>query len=648
MVWMRHAGLCCLLFLSKTLCGQHNDITAIKHALSGISDSTKYVDALNRLSSLYLPCQLDSSGGYAKAANDIANRIHYLKGHREALRGLGRYYSLRPHRYLSFLFYDNALTASRAAGDSVGVAVSLMNIGTYYQYQGKHAEAQNYLNKALKVTWVAGLDSVRAWVLVNYYLVNAGDTAALAFAQKALQQAVVLTSRYHDRLGMLYVKLFEAHEEMRAGEIKKAEDNLKKVIWVADSAGLNYIAMYACAQLTGYRIWQRKADSLLYQQQSVDYAVAGGYTGLMLPVVTTLFNWYQYKKDAPHAAQYSRMALHIMQQQQEDMQAGEADYLAYAFGDELMDSLQAQHQSQHAQLEQTNTNNNFWYYQLIIITAIAVLLVLLLTYFIRAYRLSRINSASMVALQEEIQKGNKALQDSDDFKNKLISMIAHDFRTPLHNIINITGFIDEKALTVTEAAEMILEVEQTATTTLGVFEEILRWIRTQLSGFVYRPAVFLLADMIRAIEQNLQHLLAEKKIQLVTDIPAGTTVLADFEMLQFIHRNFIHNAVKFSTVNGIITIKAVQNNGWLTVSFRDEGSGIDAVVLPLLFAWNSKAYEQERSGKGAGLALIICKDFMDKMNGEMNAKNNEQRGSTFYYRLPESLKRQQAGNEENR
>ncbi|HEY9261801.1 tetratricopeptide repeat protein, partial [Chitinophaga sp.] len=378
-----------------------------------MSDSTKYVDALNRLSFLYIPCQLDSSGRYAKTANDIANRIHYNKGHRDALLGLGRYYSLRPHHYLSFLFYDNALTACRVAGDSVGVAVSLMNMGTYYQYQGKHAEAQNYLSKALKVTWVAGLDSMRAWVLVNYYLVNAADTAALAFAQKALQQAVALTARYHDRLGMLYVKLFEAHEDLRAGEIKKAEATLKQVIRVADSAGLNYIAMYACAQLTGYRIWQGKADSLLYQEQSVKYAVAGGYSGLMLPVVTTLFNWYQHKKDTRHAAHYSRIALHIMQQQQEDMQAGEADYLAYAFGDELMDSLKMQHQSQHAQLQLANITNDFWYYQLFIIAAIALLLAILLNYFIRAYRLSRINSASMATLQEEIRKGNKALQDSD-------------------------------------------------------------------------------------------------------------------------------------------------------------------------------------------------------------------------------------------
>lgn len=639
MVWIRHAGLYCLLFFSQTLCAQHNDIIAIKHTLSGITDSVRYVDALNRLSALYIPRQLDSSGSYAKAANDIAGRIHYDKGRRDAMRGLGRYYSLRPHRYLSFLFYENALTACRAAGDSMGVAISLMNIGTYYQYEGDHATAQNYMNRALNVSWKSGLDSLRAWVLVNYYLVNAADTAALQYAQKALKQAVALTNKYQDHLGMLYVQLFEAHEFLRAGEIKKAEDKLLKVIHAADSAGLNYVAMYASAQLTGYRIWQRKADSLHYQQQSVNYAVAGGYTGLMLPVVTTLYNWYGHRKDGAKAAHYSRIALHIMQQQQDDMLAGEADYLAYAFGDELKDSLEMQHRIQQTQLEYAKDANHFWYYQVLIITAIALLLAILLLYYIRAYRLSRINRTRMASLQDEIRKGNKALQDNDDFKNKLISMIAHDFRTPLHNIVNITGFIDDKALTVTEAADMILEVEKTASNTLSVFEEILRWIRTQLSGFVYRPEAWRLADMIDATTRNLQHLLTEKKLQLVVDIPPETTVLADFEMLQFIHRNFLHNAIKFSPENGSITIKAIRKNGGLTVSFMDEGPGIDAVVLPSLFAWSSKAYEQERSGKGAGLALIICKDFMDKMNGEINAYNNEQRGSTFYYRLPEIIDR---------
>ncbi len=636
---LRRMGLYALLFIPHLLCAQHSDIIAIKNALPQITDSVNYADALNRLSSLYLPRQLDSSGVYARRAKELSERIRYNKGQRDALRAMGRYYALRPHRYLSFLFYDNALAACRAAGDSAGVTVSLMNIGTFYQYQQKHTEAQSYINRALKVAWDMGLDSLRIWVLASYYLINESDSVALPVAQKGLQQAIALAYRYHDELGILYTRLFAANEQLRAGEVKKAEENLEGVIAAADSAGLNYIAMYACLQLTGYRIWQQQPDSVQYQRKSVNYAAAGGYAGLMLPVITGLYNRYRQSGDSLQAGNYSRLALGVMMQQQEDMQAGEADYLSYAFGDEWLDSLQQQNQSQKQQLAMNKAANHFWYYQLLIIAAIALLLIILLIYFVRAYRLSRKNTASMAALQEEIRLGNKALRDSDDFKNKLISMIAHDFRTPLYNIVNITGFIDEKSLTVREAANMISEVEHTAAGTLVIFEEILRWIRTQLSGFVYRPEIFLLEEMISNTVKSLQHLLTGKEIRIITEIPANATVAADYEMLQFIHRNFLHNAIKFSPDHGSITVTATRNNGWLTVAFTDEGSGIDATMLPYLFSWNRSAIEQERAGKGAGLALIICKDFIDKMNGQINAENNADEGSTFYYRLPERLEK---------
>ncbi|MEC5142270.1 Histidine kinase-, DNA gyrase B-, and HSP90-like ATPase [Chitinophaga sp. 180180018-2] len=640
MLCLRYAGLYSLFLISHSLCAQYNsNITATKNALSHITDSTAYVDALNRLSLWYLPCQLDSSGQYARMAKNIAERIGYDKGQRESLRSVGRYYALRPHRYLSYLFYDNALNACRAAGDSAGVASVLMNIGLYFQYEGKLREAKDFLTRSLNIVTDLHLDSLRAWVLVNYYTVNESDSATLPSAQQALQQAEVLTQKYADQLGLIYTRLFRDHEEQRAGRMDKAISDLKAITLQADSIGLNYVAMYASTLVAYYQVALRQADSLVYQRKAVDYAAAGGYTGLVLPVINALYHHYQHIGDTKEAAKYSRLALRVMVQQQDDMVAGEADYLSYAFGDEWMDSMRIQQQTQHQQLTKSKSINRFWFFQILIITAIAVLLTVMLAYFIRAYRLSHKNAARMADLQAEIAKGNQALQDNDDFKNKLISMIAHDFRTPLYNIVNITGFIDEQALSVTDAANMILEVERTAASSLNVFEEILRWIRTQLSGFIYYPQRFLLMDMMKTTIYNLQHLVAAKDISIVTDIPEDTIIWGDYEMLQFIHRNFLHNAIKFSPDSGLITIKATREAGWLTVSVTDEGAGIDAGVLPSLFNWSSSAYEQERTGKGAGVALIICKDFIDKMNGRINAENNREEGSTFYYQLPEVPKK---------
>lgn len=626
--------LCWLFVFPLVLHAQYIEIDRAKTQLSQQKDSISYVNTLNRLAVLYQACQLDSCGRYAAMARDIAVRINYPKGKARALRNLGSYYAFRPHRYLSYLFYNDALEEGRLAGDSVNVASVLMNIGIYHQYTGKHASAQSYINRALLLTWKLREDSLRSLVLANYYTINYADTATKAIASMALQQSAVLAAKFNDTRELLYIGLLKANETFSAGNFGQASGQLKSIIDTARQKGLTYLAMYGALQLAGYRAWMKEADSLKYQQDAVAYGVSGGYIGLLLPSVTLLYQHFQRKGDTLQAAKYSRIALNIMQQQQDDMQQGEMDYIAFTLQDQTMDSLKLQSVLQQTALQKTRLAQRYWQYLFVFIVAIIVLLLILTYFLIRSFRSSRLRSQRLTRIRTEISAANEVLKTNDDFKNKLISLIAHDFRTPLYNIIDITGFVNEDVLTPEDAAEMVMDVEKTAKDTLSVFEEILSWMRTQLSGFVYRPQSFSLPEMLTATEQSVQHLLRGKNISIIRQIPAGLQVQGDFEMLQFIHRNFLHNAIKFSPVDGSITITAIRKNGFMEVSFIDEGPGIDPQVLPRLFTYSSDTYEQKRSGKGAGLALIICKDFIDKMNGKAGAANNAGTGSTFFYQLP--------------
>ncbi|HVI46564.1 MAG TPA: HAMP domain-containing sensor histidine kinase [Chitinophaga sp.] len=608
----------------------------MKNILPGIKDSILYTDALNRLAILYQTQQLDSCGVYAAAARNLAMRIGYQQGLDLALRNLGSYYAFRPHRYLSFHFYNDALTESNTAGDTVNALMAMMNIGIYYQYNGRHDMAQQYVDRALQMSSQANLDSIHALVLGNYYFINAADTTRLSDAQHALQTATDIATRLNDKREILYLRLFRANELLRSGDITASLKTLSAVTTAALTDSMYYLAMYASMQTAGYRAWQHAPDSLHYWEQTVNYARAGGYIGLILPVATKLYGYYRKNGNAAAAASYSRLILNIMQQQQDDMQQGEMDYIAYNFQDKIMDSLRMQHLYQQQLLQTAQVESHYWQYLFIILIAVTILLLLLLLLLGKAYRNAGRRTARLALIQDQIRTANDQLRASDDFKNKLISLIAHDFRTPLYNIIDITGFIEEKALTISDATILIGEVDERATATLAVFEEILKWMRTQLSGFVYQPGTFVLSEMITAVEQSLTVQIKEKNIRVNKNIPPEFEVLADYEMLQFIHRNFLHNAVKFSTEGGAITITATRKDGKSVVTFTDEGQGIDPTVLPGLFAYNSNAHEQQRAGKGAGLALIICKDFIDKMNGETGAFNNPERGSTFFYRLPET------------
>ncbi|MCW3463310.1 sensor histidine kinase [Chitinophaga nivalis] len=635
LLYLKRGGMVWWLLIPVTLSAQHSVISAIKQTLPRITDSIAYVDALNRLAVLYQATQLDSCGAYADKAREMAIRIDYSAGSAMALRTLGSYYAFRPHRYLSSLFYKDALAASRAAGDTAGVVQTLMNLGLYHYYEGKEEKARSYIDRALQRTWKFQLDSLRALVLANYYLVNAGDSSRSSLARKALQQAGLLATRFHDHRTSLYVRLLRSDVMMRNGQVEAATVALKNVMDTAASQGLYYLAMHAGMQLADYSSRLHQADSLVYLQKATDYAVAGGYLGLLLRVTTQLYHYFYHHMDYARAAKYSRLTLMILVQQQEDMQKGEMDYLAYAQQDQILDSLRYTATLQTKQLHQSKVTNNYWFYLGVMIAVATLLLLLLFLYLLQLYRVSRRNTTQLVQLEEEIREKNETLQTNDDFKNKLISLIAHDFRTPLYNIVNITGFVDEDALTVHEAAEMMTTVEQTATSTLIVFEEILGWIRTQLSGFVYRPSSFMLADMLTAVLHGLQYLATDKGVTINLDILPGTQVYADFEMLQFIHRNFLHNAIKFSPSNAVITVTAIRIEGQLEVAFADEGRGIDAAILPYLFTHKSTAASGENNSKGAGVALIICRDFITKMKGTVGVSNNSGRGSTFFYRLPD-------------
>jgi K+-sensing histidine kinase KdpD len=260
--------------------------------------------------------------------------------------------------------------------------------------------------------------------------------------------------------------------------------------------------------------------------------------------------------------------------------------------------------------------------------------VLLLTFFYYAYKRSRESGIQLTEKYKEISEKNALLQTHDDFKNKLISLIAHDFRLPLVNILEIMHFLQGQSLEPAAATSLLTGVERSSRNTLHTFDSILRWIRSQLSGFVYAPGPCCLQALVNAALQSLADVIAERQVHVYVHIPHNLCVLAEREMLQFVHRNFIHNAVKFSPRNGNIYITAGVENGQVTVTVTDEGNGIPGHLLPHLFEYHTDSRSPKSKQQGAGLALIICRDFLGMMQGSVHVANMPHQGAALSYTLP--------------
>jgi two-component system, sensor histidine kinase and response regulator len=126
-----------------------------------------------------------------------------------------------------------------------------------------------------------------------------------------------------------------------------------------------------------------------------------------------------------------------------------------------------------------------------------------------------------------------------------------------------------------------------------------------------------------------------KRIRIKCTRTANLTAFADADMLKTILRNLISNAIKFTGVNGVITIKAEDNDGEVTIGICDTGVGISAENLGKLFDV-ARVYSTPGTAKekGTGLGLLLCKEFVEMHGGRIWVSSEPGRGSLFSFTLP--------------
>ena len=228
---------------------------------------------------------------------------------------------------------------------------------------------------------------------------------------------------------------------------------------------------------------------------------------------------------------------------------------------------------------------------------------------------------------------NQLLHHHDDFKNKLLTILAHDFRLPLSHIINVAELFRQKDLRPAQYQEIANTIAAMAADTLQLFETVLSWIRSQLTGFEYNPLPYSLEELWQEVLDLYAADIRDKGLVLEMAIPAGMQVKGDREMMQFVHRNLLHNAIKFSLKASAVSIRASKQKERAVISVTNGGAGISDVDIYHIFEYKVPGKYARESNRGAGLALIICKDFIEKMKGSITVRSDGSSYTTFEYTL---------------
>lgn len=224
-------------------------------------------------------------------------------------------------------------------------------------------------------------------------------------------------------------------------------------------------------------------------------------------------------------------------------------------------------------------------------------------------------------------------------KDRLISIIGHDLRTPFNSILGFGELLHEEFEVLSKEEIQLYSgyIIQSSNNTLQLLENLLLWAKIQKNRIIFLTKNILFNDIISDVSRTLHNNLQNKEIQLLYHFDDSIIVHADEEMLKTVVRNLIGNAIKFSSQGGIIEISVQDTDKEYKILVKDYGSGIKKQMIDKIFDVEANVVNSENSvGNGHGLGLILCKEIVEKHGGTIGVESEEGKGSTFYFSLPKS------------
>lgn len=247
--------------------------------------------------------------------------------------------------------------------------------------------------------------------------------------------------------------------------------------------------------------------------------------------------------------------------------------------------------------------------------------------------LSKLNNEITVQ-NNAIKKQKKELEELNSIKDKLFSIISHEFRSPLNSLKGTLALLKVGALSDDELNVISKELTDKINSTSIFLDNLLNWAKSQMQGINPKPATL---DLCEIAEENIKLLKSmgdKKKVRIVNEIPEYTTAHIDPNMLNLILRNLISNAIKFSMRGGIINVKSRTEDGMNTVSVSDSGIGMTEENIKMLFQVQTFTTRGTANERGTGLGLFISKNFIESNGGKIWVESQEGKGSTFKFTVP--------------
>ncbi len=666
-------------------------IDSLKNLNIGEKDQKKVVDNLNTIAGEFSHNNTDSALFYIEKALTLAQQISYAKGEAEAYFMQSYYYDVLGNNAQAIASLENATRIFTEMGDSSYLSGCYNNLGAFYSYGKNQKKSLEYFIKSIQIgeaikdsfslaeaySNVAGFyDDLKEYTsALKYYKkgldvdlhYNESENIAVSYldvgyiniklrryddALIQLQKARGLLAEIKDPYfqTILYHRFATYYNE--TGDLKLANEYIVKAYNICK----NYdypILMADMLSLKGeILLKEKKYKSSL---SVLDSAIAQ-YTDL--ESTNSLYDIYKNKAKA-----YSGLGLHneayrFLQMSNMRDESPVTNVIAETLSNfekeealkEERDRLKLEQELRVQKDENTLIKvQSRLYFTIYVAILLGVVLVVGLYFYVLKrnhnkllesnYELINHQKELLQTSYSDLKSSEASLAELNATKDKFFSIIAHDLKNPFNTMIGISELLVEnpEIKNTDDYEELMLGLFETAKSGHDLLENLLEWSRSQIGTLKMEPRLFEIDEIIKSTVSFFSETTKAKEIRIYIPTENNYTVYADYNMVNFIIRNMLNNAIKFSYQGSQIEILTSTRGNELIICIKDYGIGMDQETLDKLFKIEHSVQQNGTNNeKGTGLGLILCKEFVEKNNGTISVESTKGKGSLFCIGLPMS------------
>lgn len=529
--------------------------------------------------------------------------------------------------------FQEALKYFFKAGNNKFIGRTLMNIAVNYHSWSNYDQALEYYLKADKYFEVLNDKVGRVASLNNIgeiYKDKENYLVAIKYYTQSLELAISIQSKLHEAVA--YIGLAEANLKLNNIEkaSKLAHQSLNLFGPIEMLEGISRCKRVLCE--VELRLGNHGA-ALALADESVELAEKAGIPDIVVQVTLLQSRIMAEKGDYRQAYNFLQKNITLKDSLYNDRQNKRLATLRSELDLKLKENeiviLQKENEIKDLQIKKQQIRTRYLIAGIVFLTLFLGLALYLNSERKKAYHLLDEQNKQISEQHEELVKVNET-------KNRFLSIIGHDLRSPIGAFSEMLGqIVDFPEIFSGDLRGRILnELRKEADSTFYLLENLLSWANTQKENIEYNPE---LVRLKAVVDDNIllnSRYSENKGIQTIAEGEYDYEVYTDKNMLNLILRNLISNAIKFSYPESVVRIKVMEEGNHIRVCVEDEGVGIEEQNIPLLFDQNKQITTYGTANeKGSGLGLILCYEFVKSDGGEIKVDSKKGVGTTICFTL---------------